>query len=288
LASGNIGERIRRLLTRSAFDRDFFEDLEDLLIEGDIGVGTAGEIIEEIRKALTIGKKTEQELIALTKQVLLKYLKAAVIEPPRDLPLFLLVLGVNGVGKTTTIAKLAEHFRKVHGFSQIYLAAADTFRAAAIDQLSIHGDRLGVKVVSQRPGADPGAVIYDTIESALAKGGQLILADTAGRMHTKANLVKELQKIDKVIRSRLPSYHSSLVIDSTTGQNGLRQAEIFHEAIHIDSIVLSKLDSTSKGGIAVSICRNLGIPISFIGTGEKLTDIAPFDPITFVDNLLEK
>ncbi len=286
MAFGNIGRRIRSLFNRASLDKEFFDDLEDLLIEGDLGVTTTLEIIEEIRGALTRGRKTDQELIALTKEILLRYLRTVRIERQTGIPLLVLVLGVNGVGKTTTIAKLADYFRRVQGMKEIFLAAADTFRAAAIDQLAIHGERLGLKVISQRPGADPGAVIYDTIESACAKKADMILADTAGRMHTKANLVKELQKIDKIIRARIPSYHSLLVIDSTTGQNGLRQAETFNEAIHIDSIVLSKLDSAAKGGIAVTIQRSLGIPFSFIGTGEKLGDIAPFDPAAFVDNLL--
>jgi fused signal recognition particle receptor len=201
-------------------DKEFFDDLEDLLIEGDLGVTTTLEIIEEIRGALTRGRKTDQELIALTKEILLRYLRTVRIERQTGIPLLVLVLGVNGVGKTTPIAKLADYFRRVQGMKEIFLAAADTFRAAAIDQLAIHGERLGLKVISQRPGADPGAVIYDTIESACAKKADMILADTAGRMHTKANLVKELQKIDKIIRARIPSYHSLLVIDSTTGQNG--------------------------------------------------------------------
>jgi fused signal recognition particle receptor len=170
------------------------------------------------------------------------------------------------------------------------LAAADTFRAAAIDQLSIHGERLGLRVVKQAPGADPGAVIYDAIESAKHRGNPLILADTAGRMHNRANLVRELQKIDKIVRGRFQggSYRKLLVIDATTGQNGLRQAELFHESVGLDGVILAKYDSASKGGIVVSICRKLGLPFYFMGTGEGYDDLEEFDPDRFIDLLLSE
>ncbi len=199
----------------------------------------------------------------------------------------ILVLGVNGVGKTTTIAKLSKWFRDQHKMEAV-LSAGDTFRAAAIDQLKTHGERLGIRVVAQNPGSDPGAVIYDTIESALSKNNNLIIADTAGRMHNKANLVKELQKINKIIESKIENvnYQTMLIIDSTTGQNGLQQAEIFNEAVGVDSIVLSKYDSAAKGGTALTISRKLGIPFSFIATGEKYDDIAPFDSDFYLNSLL--
>jgi fused signal recognition particle receptor len=199
-----------------------------------------------------------------------------------------LVLGVNGVGKTTTIAKLAEYYRRRGGIPEPVLAAGDTFRAAAIDQLRIHGERLGLRVVGQSPGADPGAVIFDAIESAKARNASLVLADTAGRMHTKANLVKEMQKIHRVVESRIGDgvYRTLLVIDATTGQNGLRQAEIFNEAIGVSSCILAKYDSTAKGGIALAISHQLGIPFSFLGTGEQYGDLEPFDTDRYLDGLV--
>jgi len=200
--------------------------------------------------------------------------------------LFSFVLGVNGVGKTTTIAKLAARYIG-EGFTPV-MSAADTFRAAAIDQLQLHAQRVGCRIVSQNPGADPGAVIYDTISSAAARGEQIILADTAGRMHTKENLLKELQKIDKIVNHRIERacYTKVLVIDSTTGQNGIRQAQMFHSAIGVDSLILTKYDSASKGGSVIQIGKDLGIPVSFVGTGEKYADLEVFDRDEFLNALL--
>ncbi|HUZ16832.1 MAG TPA: signal recognition particle-docking protein FtsY, partial [Spirochaetia bacterium] len=226
--------------------------------------------------------------IARLKEILRGHVRAEqVVLDPSKLNC-ILVLGVNGVGKTTTIAKLVDHFRGASGVSNIVLAAADTFRAGAIDQLRLHGERLGVRVVSQAAGSDPGAVVYDSLESARARGVQLVLVDTAGRMHNKANLVKELQKIDKIIRGRIGDgiYKTLLVVDATTGQNGLRQAEIFNEALGVDSIALTKYDSAAKGGIAVAIAKELQIPVSFIGFGEKSSDLEVFDPDRYLDALL--
>jgi fused signal recognition particle receptor len=191
------------------------------------------------------------------------------------------------VGKTTTIAKLAEYYRRTSS-AGVLLAAGDTFRAAAIEQLTLWGQRLGVPVISQQQGADPGAVMFDAIRSARARGYDLILADTAGRLHNKAHLVAELAKIDRVVRSRLDggTYRKILVIDATTGQNALRQAEVFHEAVGVDSLILAKYDSTAKGGIVISICRELSLPFSFVGTGEQLGDLEPFDRDAFLDSLL--
>jgi fused signal recognition particle receptor len=200
----------------------------------------------------------------------------------------IMVLGVNGVGKTTSIAKLAHYYRTVEGIPEIVLAAADTFRAAAIEQLEIWGERLGLRVVRQQQGSDPGAVVYDALTSAAAKSGELVIVDTAGRLHTKANLVRELEKVDRVVRARVSdgAYTKLLVIDATTGQNAYRQAEVFHQAVGVDGLVLSKYDSTAKGGILVPLCRDLHIPVAFVGTGEKLDDIAPFDTDSYLDELL--
>ncbi len=200
-------------------------------------------------------------------------------------PAVILVVGVNGVGKTTSIAKLAALFKR--DGERVLLAAADTFRAAAIDQLKMWGERVGVDVIAGRPGSDPGAVVYDAMEAARARGIDVVIVDTAGRLHTKHNLMQELSKIRKVLQGRDPTapHEVLLVIDATTGQNGMLQARAFADTADVTSIFLSKLDGTAKGGIVFSVCAQLGIPVRFIGTGEKATDIAPFDPRQFVEAL---
>ncbi len=285
-----LGSRIRQLFTGGGRGESLFEELEEILIEGDIGAGLATASVGALREMMKRSRiESREQLTAALKGLLRPWVKAEplALEPGR-LNL-LLVLGVNGVGKTTTIAKLADYYRRTAGVEEAVLSAGDTFRAGAIDQLKIHGQRLGARVVSQRPGSDPGAVIYDSLESAQARGARLVLADTAGRMHNKENLVKELQKIDRVARARIGdgSYRRILVVDATTGQNGLRQAEVFHEAVGIDSAILTKYDSTAKGGIALQISKGLGIPFSFLGRGEKLTDLEVFDVDRYLDSLLE-
>lgn len=199
-----------------------------------------------------------------------------------------LVLGVNGVGKTTTCAKLADYYKREGLSSGVILAAGDTFRAAAIDQLKIHGERLGIRVVAQKPGSDPGAVLWDALDAARAEGAGLVLADTAGRMHTRADLVKELGKIDKIVAARAEGadYRRLLVIDSTTGQNGLKQAETFAQAVKIDGLVLTKHDSTARGGMSIRIAKELGLPTAFIGTGEGYRDIETFVLDRFLDEFI--
>lgn len=283
----SLGDKLRRIFSFEKYDSGFFEELEDSLLEGDLGVGITTEVIAEIKQTLQKERSPGRSvLLEGAKRVLRSHLKTCLVQPEKDKLSFFLVLGVNGVGKTTTIAKLADYFRRTCGSENILFSAADTFRAAAADQLALHGERLGIKVICQNPGADPGAVIFDTLESAKSKGVEVVLADTAGRMHTKANLIKELQKIDKIIKGKIGSYHALLVIDATTGQNGLRQAEVFNEALPINSIVLSKYDSASKGGIALAISRSLGIPFSFLGTGEKIGSLVPFDAEIFINGLL--
>ncbi|MEW5817834.1 MAG: signal recognition particle-docking protein FtsY [Spirochaetota bacterium] len=286
----NLGKKLTELFGLKGGNEVFFNELEDLLIEGDIGAPTAVAVVDElmeISKKQTL--KTKEEFQRELKHILKKYLKT---EKPLILDddlNFFLILGVNGVGKTTTIAKLAVFYSTSIGLEKIILSAGDTFRAAAIDQLKILGGRIGARVVAQEPGADPGAVIFDSIESAKSKAAKLIIADTAGRMHNKANLVKELQKIDKVVKGKIKDTHykKMLVVDATTGQNALRQAETFHEAVRLDSIILTKYDSTAKGGIAFSISKNLRIPFAFIGTGEKLNDLLPFSTEDYLDTLLD-
>ena len=284
-----IGKRLRELFQSREFDDGFFLDLADAMIEADMGVTVAAEAAGALREAARReGIRTRDALLAALKDLLRGSLKAQEPLLSADRLNVFLVLGVNGVGKTTTIAKMAHHFRAHRGVERILLVAGDTFRAAAIDQLKILGDRLGMPVMAQDPGADPGAVIYDGIASATAHGVQVVIADTAGRLHNRDALVKELSKIDRIVRSRVEgnAYQKVLVLDATTGQNSLAQAEVFHKAVGIDSIVLSKCDSTAKGGMVVPICRQLGIPFSYIGLGEKLDDLEVFDPEQYLDSLL--
>lgn len=279
---------LRALFNRSVQTEEFLESLEDLLIEGDLGARSAMEIVDEVEKAVRSNRaKNQEDVTAIIREKLREYLRTATLELDSSRPTLLLMMGVNGVGKTTSLAKLAHYFREQQQQESL-LVAADTFRAAAIDQLQEHGKRLNVRVVRQNPGSDPGAVIFDGIHSAQSNNIPIILVDTAGRMHTKANLVRELQKIDKVIKNRLEDgvYKKLLVIDATTGQNGVRQAEMFHDAIGLDGAVLAKYDSAAKGGAVVTICRQLEVPFYYMGTGEKYGDIEPFNKEHFLDILL--
>ena len=274
-----LAGRLRDLFGGKFGSEESYEELEELLIEADLGAAMAMRLVDEVRDAGRVEAASEHsDLVA----ILRRRIESAVIERPLvltpDALDVVLVLGVNGVGKTTTIAKLADYFRRTGQADRICLAAGDTFRAAAVDQLSIHADRLGVRIVKQPTGSDSGAVIYDAIDSARNRGEQLVLADTAGRMHTKKNLIEELTKIDRIVATRAPEavYRKLLVIDATTGQNGLQQAEVFSDAVRIDGIVLAKYDATARGGILVPIAEKLGIPAVFLGTGEAYTDIRPF------------
>ena len=263
---------------RKTLDEKFYEDLEDMLIEGDFGARNAYNISEMVQDKKP---KTEEEFLGLVRSALDDKVKGVVLNPdPSKLSVYL-VLGVNGVGKTTSIAKMATYYKNKN--YKVVMAAADTFRAAAIDQLELHSQRTGVRIVRQNNGSDPGAVIYDAISSALAKGDNLILCDTAGRMHNKENLMKELQKIDKIIRARVEpeNYKKILVIDATTGQNAVSQAELFNQAIGLDALILTKYDSMAKGGAVAQI----GIPVAFVGTGEHYEDIEVFDRDTFLSSL---
>ncbi len=283
----SLGLKLKALFSKGESLEDFYDDLEDILIESDIGVKTSLELIT-ILKDKKIKAKDEFGVLKELRDIISGYIKTWDMELESDKLNVFLVLGVNGVGKTTTIAKLASYYKKKNSVDSV-LAAGDTFRAAAIDQLVFHGDKLGMKVVKQKPGADPGAVIYDSIANAKAGGKELVIADTAGRMHNKANLVRELQKIDKIVTTKAGevNYRKVIVIDATTGQNGLRQVEIFHEAVGIDGVILAKYDSMSKGGIVVPVSRELGIPVAFIGIGEKYEDLIPFNKENYLNNLLD-
>lgn len=284
-----LGQRLKSIFNSAKIDIALFDDIEDALIEADMGCALAVEIVKTLKEDAKVKKITDRDILYNElKEIIGTKLSKYTLNIDKENLTVILFLGVNGVGKTTTIAKTVHLMQKDFGNPKIVLSAADTFRAAAIDQLKIHGERLGVRVVSQQHGSDPGAVIFDTIDSAKNRGENIILADTAGRMHNKDNLVRELQKIDKIIKGKIvaENYIKFLIIDSTTGQNGFNQAEIFNEAIGIDAIILTKQDSNAKGGCAVAISGKLGIPIVFIGTGEKYDDINYFEKKEFLNNML--
>ncbi|MCL2270615.1 MAG: signal recognition particle-docking protein FtsY [Treponema sp.] len=277
----NFAEKIKSFFTKApSLSDEFFEELTDLLVEGDIGAAEAfaavGQLQEKCKKEkITLPEAARLRLVELLEEVLLE--APALIIPEGRLTV-LLLLGVNGVGKTTTAAKLAALFQSSLGIKPV-LAAADTFRAAAIDQLKIHGERLGLRVVAHQQGGDPAAVVYDAIEAA---GKGLVIADTAGRMHTKSALVEELRKIDRVIESKAADafYNKYLILDATTGRNALAQAEIFCEAVSPIAAILTKYDSTAKGGVVFSL-SSVRLPVAYLCTGEKYGDIKPFNPHVF-------
>ena len=282
-----FSSKIKQLFSTRKIDEEFFEELEDTLIEGDLGARLTDEISETLRKEAKAKGITEaSELQNLMKNLLSEYVHSYDVSLKEGLNVFM-ILGVNGVGKTTSIAKMAKWYTKKG--NKVLLAAADTFRAAAVDQLDIHADRLGMRIVKQKMGSDPGAVVYDAVTSAIAQGDDLVLADTAGRMHNKENLMRELQKMDKIVRGRgvkEENYKKFIVIDATTGQNGLSQAMLFNQAVKLDGVILTKYDSAAKGGALVQIGKNLGLPIAFVGTGEGYDDIHPFDKEEYLNALI--
>jgi fused signal recognition particle receptor len=277
--------RLEALLTAPP-DEAFFEELEELLIAADVGAPLANEIVERVRRSPEA--RTPDAVRAALATILRGLLgepRGPRLEPP---PAVLLVIGVNGSGKTTTIGKLAHQLR-AEG-RRVLLAAGDTFRAAAIEQLEIWGERVGAPVIRHQAGSDPAAVAFDAAQAAAARGVDVLIVDTAGRLHTKVNLMEELKKVDRVITRALPGapVERLLVLDASTGQNGLAQARHFHKAVGLTGAVLTKLDGTAKGGIVVAVAHELKIPILFVGVGEGMDDLVPFDPATFVSALLER
>ncbi len=269
-------------------DDDLFDELEELLISADIGVVTTEKILDELRDTVIDKKIKEPELV---KEELFALLRDMIGEhEPLNLstkPSVVLVIGVNGVGKTTSIGKIANELKQ--SGKKVVVAAADTFRAAAAEQLSVWCDRAGVDIIKQGAGADPASVVYDAISAVKSRGADVLLIDTAGRLHNKKNLMDELAKIDRVIARELPdsSKETLLVLDATTGQNAVYQAKEFKEASKITGLVLTKLDGTAKGGIIISIREELGIPVKFIGVGEQINDMKPFDAKDFASALFE-
>jgi len=286
-AKAGLGARLRKLLGLADRDETFFEQLEDILIEGDLGVQITSEVVDRLRSRVgRQGAGAQDDLLVAMKELLAGYLKVEPLVPTRERLSVFLVLGVNGVGKTTTVAKLAEHYRRHHGLERIILGAGDTFRAAAIEQLGIWADRVGADLIQHRPGGDPSAVAFDAVDHVLRTGGVLFI-DTAGRLQTKHNLMEELKKIERTVMKKLGrgSDERLLVLDATTGQNGISQAERFHEAIDLTGIILTKLDGTSKGGGILTIWDTLKIPLMFVGVGEAADDLHAFSADEFVEAL---
>jgi fused signal recognition particle receptor len=275
---------------RREIDADLLDELEYALITADIGVSTATEILDQIR--MRVDRKLindPHELRNLIKQSLLEILQAneRPVQRVTAPPAVVMVVGVNGAGKTTTIGKLARRYQD-EGHS-VLLCAADTFRAAAIEQLEVWGTRAGVDVIRQQQGSDPSSVVYTAIEAARARKVDYVIVDTAGRLHTKENLMAELEKMRRTVKKLIPDapHEVLLVLDATTGQNGLEQARKFTETSGVTGIVLTKLDGTAKGGVVVAISRELGLPIRYVGVGEKVDDLLPFDPETFINSVFQ-
>ena len=281
----NIAKKLFEVFKAKELNDEFYEELEMALIAADMGVTATEQIIDELKDEVFKKKITSPEdARELLRQILIDSIDYEI--PEYQYPLWILVAGVNGVGKTTAIGKLANLF-KSQGKSVI-VAAADTFRAAAGEQLEIWAERAGVRIVKHEDGSDPAAVVFDAIASAKAKGTDVILVDTAGRLHNKKNLMNELSKINRVIDRELPNAdrRSYIVLDATTGQNAVSQVEVFNEAIDIDGIILTKLDGTAKGGVVMAISAEYEMPVVYIGVGEKIDDLLPFNATDFVNAIL--
>jgi fused signal recognition particle receptor len=284
---GGFMSRLRGVLVGDAEGGPSWDDVEESLIAGDVGAALAIDLVARARLRHDPGGPVAAMRIELASLLVARDLAWRPTSAILDGPAVVLVVGVNGTGKTTTIGKLASRYRGEG--RTVILAAADTFRAAAIDQLRIWADRAGVPIVAHAPGVDPGAVVYDALDAAVARGADLVIADTAGRLHTKSNLMDELSKVRRVIDKRLPGAkpETIFVLDATTGQNGLSQAIAFHEAVGLTGVILTKLDSTAKGGIIFAIEDALRVPVRFVGVGEAVGDLIPFDPDAFVAALFD-
>ncbi|MCK9297258.1 MAG: signal recognition particle-docking protein FtsY [Desulfobulbaceae bacterium] len=277
-------------LGKKIIDPELLDDLEEILITADLGVGTTQELMDSAREKLKRNELSDPlALKKVLKEKIAGFLHSsdapAELVMPQEGPFVIMVVGVNGVGKTTTIGKMAHKF--VKSGQSVLLVAGDTFRAAAVEQLQIWGERIGVDVIAQKSGADPSAVVFDALEHARKKKTDVVIVDTAGRLHTKVNLMEELKKIKRVMEKKIPGapHEVMLVIDATTGQNGISQARLFGEAVEVTGLTLTKLDGTAKGGIVVNICREFNIPIRFIGIGEQMNDLRDFDADEFVEAL---
>lgn len=287
---GGLFKRIGELISGGGINDEFYESLLDIMIQGDVGVETADKLVENLRARVEQDRVRDPEVVQ-------GYLRDAIVELlERHLsplhfhaepPTVILIVGVNGTGKTTTIAKFAYRFKQEG--RRVMLAAGDTFRAAAIDQLQIWADRIGVEVVRQQEGSDPSAVVFDAVQAAKSRGYDVVIADTAGRLHTKRNLMEEVRKTSRAVQRALgrPPDETLLVLDATTGQNAVRQAQMFHQALGVTGIVLAKMDGTAKGGVVITLADELNLPIKFMGIGERPRDLVDFQPRAFVQELFE-
>jgi len=279
--------QIASILGTTEITNETWDDLEAVLIQADMGIETAGSVLEELKRLTRAEGWTRSDQLS---SALKRELRARLMPPQNlsydDSPSVILVVGVNGSGKTTTIAKLSAAFTA--SGKKILLGAADTFRAAAVDQLQVWGDRLNVEVIAGAAESDPGAVAFSAVQAGIARGVDLIMIDTAGRLHTRFNLMEELKKVYRVVGKAMSGapHHVWLVLDATTGQNALQQARSFKDAVNVTGVILTKLDSSAKGGMAFAIQRELNLPILFAGLGEKAEDLTPFDPDAFVDGIL--
>lgn len=278
--------KLNKLFTGGVMSDDFYDELEYILLSSDVGAATTERILDDLRdavdeKLIRDRSKAKDEL----KRLMVEILTEPEV-PEYDYPLVIMVSGVNGVGKTTAMGKLAKKFKKEG--HDVLLVAADTFRAAAADQLTVWAERAGVRIVKQAEGADPASVVFDALTSAKAKKNDVVLIDTAGRLHNKKNLMDELGKISRIVTREMPDamYLNYIVLDATTGQNALSQVDVFNEVVDIDGIILTKLDGTAKGGVVFAITNELEVPVVYVGVGEGIDDLELFDPESFVDEIL--
>lgn len=281
-----FSDALGALFSKNKLGDEFYDELEEILISSDISVNTAADIVEELRAEVKAEKIKDKDFVVdCLKDILQEKLEEAPL-PRIEYPAVIMLVGVNGVGKTTTVGKLAAYFLR-QGKS-VTVAAADTFRAAASDQLSVWADRAKVRIVKHEEGSDPSAVVFDALSSAKARGTDVVIVDTAGRLHVKSNLMEELKKMSRVVDREYPAanFYKLLVLDATTGNNAYNQAEVFDSAVELDGIVLTKLDGSAKGGFVISLCGELEIPVVFAGVGEKIDDLELFAPEEFIDNIL--
>ena len=282
-----IKRRLFEAFSMKDLDDEFFDELEEALITADVGIEATETLLDRLRDEIYENRVTKPEQAReLFKKILVESIDFEIVE--FSYPLVILLSGGNGVGKTTAIGKLANMFKSLG--KSVVIAAADTFRAAASEQLEVWGDRAGVRVVHHGEGSDPAAVVFDAIASAKARGTDVVLIDTAGRLHNKKNLMEELKKICRVVGRELPDadFRKYIVLDATTGQNAVSQAEVFSEDIDVDGIILTKLDGTAKGGVVIAIAEQLSLPVLYVGVGEKIDDLIPFDATDFIDVLLDE
>lgn len=281
-----LDNKIMSIMSKGELDDEFFDELEEILISSDIGANCSVDIVERLREKAKKSKlRTQEDVKDALREIMSEILDSNEL-PEVSYPLVYLVVGVNGVGKTTTIGKLA-NFYKAQGKS-VLLVAGDTFRAAATDQLTVWANRNNVKIIKNEDGADPASVVFDGVVSAQAKNIDVVIIDTAGRLHNKANLMEELKKVSKVVSTKWPEacYQKLLVLDATTGQNALSQVEYFDDAVGIDGLVVTKLDGTAKGGVVLGIAQDYSVPVVFIGTGEQIDDLEVFDSQEFVNAII--